>query len=340
MKLPGRIPFTLTLLLLGVSSALSDDFDGASFSLRLPATLTRFSPFGDVAGDAGASSASKWASSVNPAALAWSFAQDYKIGEGVQFSNVRFDSGTQLNFISEATTFDAKDLGVFQISFGGISSNERPVLDSPLLPLKFEYDLWGGRVNWGKRMGDLSVGAAFGLVHSDTDFHAPTFDAVHASENLWLFRLGAQKEFAPHWLAGLVGDYSYGPTTTTTLAPRPGITEDATHQFTLRPGLAYEFLPNALVHVDYVAGWFHNDSGRLDFQRVMTGVDIPLATGFFLRSGALVDWRGNFSWTAGLGFHPSKNYGLELAYQNDMFPEIGSEFGHSRTLNASIHVQF
>jgi len=328
-------------LALSLASLAADDFGGTDFSLRLPAALNRFSAYGDVTADGGANSASKWSSSINPAALAWTTLPGEIVTGSVEYSNVWFSNQTDFHFISESIQFNARDIGVFQLSLGGIVTNERLVQDpSPLLPLSFSYDLWGGRLDWGKRLGDTSVGAAFGLFHSDTDFNAPAFDAVHARENIWVFRLGAQQQIAPKWLIGIVGDYLYGPTSTTSLLPTVPTLSYVTNQFTVRPGIAYEFLPNALAHLDFVAGWYENYTGVLNDNRFMAGIDIPLAPGFFLNTGAGVDLRGNFSWSAGIGFHPSLKWGVELAYQNNNFPELNNDFGRSQTLNLSVNFVF
>jgi len=61
----------LLVLTAATDGLLGDGFERQELSLRLPAALTRFAPYADVAGVGGASAGSKWSSSVNPAAVAW-----------------------------------------------------------------------------------------------------------------------------------------------------------------------------------------------------------------------------------------------------------------------------
>jgi hypothetical protein len=58
------------LVLLLAGPAVAGEFDHYDFSLRLPAALSRFSSYGDVAGTGGASAASPWSTSANPASAA------------------------------------------------------------------------------------------------------------------------------------------------------------------------------------------------------------------------------------------------------------------------------
>lgn len=150
---------------------------------------------------------------------------------------------------------------------------------------------------------------------------------------------------APRWLVGLVGEFGYAPTETNFTTPtllglvRTRV-DDPMRQVVIRPGISYEWMPNALLQFDYQYARFWNDTGELELHRFSAGGDLPLARFLFVRAGAVVDDRGNFGWTAGLGFYPRKGLTFDFAYQNDNFPEIQREFGHSRTLNASVSFQF
>jgi hypothetical protein len=127
------------------SAAVGNDFEGEDFSLRFPAALSGFSPYADVAGKGGSSAASKFGSSINPAAAAWIFPAAYDYGLSVQYSNVSFGDGLDLDFLSEAVTFDAHDFGVVRFSFGQVTSNDPTIRDTQLT---FTYDLQAGRVEW------------------------------------------------------------------------------------------------------------------------------------------------------------------------------------------------
>ncbi len=322
--------------------AFANDFTGEDFSLRLPAALSGFSPYADVAAKGGSSAASKFGSSANPATMAWVFPADYNYGLSVQYSNVAFDEGTQLHFLSEAVTFNAHDFGVIRFSFGQVTSNDRTIRDSLLT---FTYDLQAGRVDWAKRWGDVALGASFTYTSSDTSFRTSKIVFADAERRTSIARLGAQWQPAGHWLVGVIGDYGYGPTTTNFQTPTAfGLVSsdarDISRQVVVRPGVAYEWKENALIHLDYQYGRFWNGTGTLEVNRFTAGADLPLARFLFVRGGVAVDARGDFGWTAGFGFYPRKGVTFDFAYQNDVFPELQREFGHSRTLNASVSFQF
>ena len=136
-------------------------------------------------------------------------------------------------------------------------------------------------------------------------------------------------------------DYAFSRDRTTMFLgpPNPRI-KDTTQQFIFRPGLSYEYLPDSTIYADYQFGAFLNDTGRLDVHRFMIGVDHCVAKGFFVRAGVALDTHGNASWTTGLGIYPSDRVSIDLAYQDNMFPELGPDFGRSRTLTISVSVSF
>ena len=322
--------------------AHGNDFVGEDFSLRLPAALSGFSVYADVAAKGGSSAASKFGSSVNPAAMAWYFPGTYDYGISGQYSNVAFQEGTHLDFITEAATINAHNFGTIRFSFGNVSSNDRTIRDAPLT---FTYDLSAGRVDWAKRWGAWAAGASVSHAASDTSFRTSQTVFADAERSTTIGRLGVQWEPAPHWLAGLVGEYGYAPTHTEYLFPTAfGLVSsdarDISRQFIVRPGLAYEWREHALINFDYQYARFWNGTGSFDVNRFSVGGDLPLARFLFVRAGAVVDLHGDFGWTAGFGFYPRKGVTFDFAYQSDVFPELQREFGHSRTLNASVSVQF
>jgi hypothetical protein len=326
------------------------DFAGKDFSLRLPAALEYFEPYADVAASGGASAASLFGSSNNPAAMPWLFPDGpdgthFKADLSGQYSNVHFDNGTQLNFTSASFTMGTHDTGLFRLDLGLVTSNEATVLN---LPAAFDFELGGFRLNYAKMLADnFSLGGSAGYGRSETEFKAaPGFDFADAVKNIWNFRFGGMwRPEGTQWLLGLNTTYIYGPTDTTTITPTPvGLLRqslsDPTHQFTVQPGIAYEYAKNALAHLDYEMVYLSNSTGSLTENRFMAGTDIKIFEFFYLRGGGYVDTRGDTGWTAGLGFYPSKHLFIDLAYQNNNFPEIASEFGRSRTLNASVNVQW
>lgn len=338
--------FVLPSCLLAVSltlSASADDFAGESFSLRFPGTLTHFSSYGDVAAKAGASAASKWGSSSNPAAIGWGFPAAYDYGIGGQYSALMFQEGTRLDFFTEVATFDAGQLGAFRFALAQVRSSDSTLRGTPL---HFNYDLNLVRLDWSKRFTDrFSAGAGVSVSRSETTLGTAKRELNDTDKDTVAATLGVLAEPVDHLFIGLVGDYHYGTSQSRSTAHTP-IGEfyfdsgDVTHQFSIRPGIAYEFRENALVHLDYQLAWLSNDTGSLTLQRVMLGTDIPLARFFYLRAGTAIDAHRNLTWTTGLGFYPRKGLYFDVAYQHDMFPEVQREFGHSQTLNASISWQF
>lgn len=322
--------------------ASANDFAGEDFSLRLPAALSGFSAYADVAAKGGSSAAAKFGSSVNPAALGWSFPLAYEGGVSVQYSNLGFDEGTRLQFLSTSILADLHDFGTIRFSFGQVTSNDRTIRDAPLI---FNYDLLGARVDWAKRWGSVALGASVSYSESETIFRTRAFHFANAERRTTIARFGALWQPSPPWIVGVMGDLGYAPTQTERATPTAlGLVRsegnDITRQFVLRPGIAYEWQDNALIHLDYQYGRFWNDTGTFEVNRFTAGADLPLARFFFVRGGVAVDTRGDFGWTAGFGFYPRKGLTFDFAYQHDVFPELHREFGHSRTLNASVSVQF
>jgi hypothetical protein len=237
-----------------------------------------------------------------------------------------------------------RETGVFRLDLGLITSNEATVLN---LPAAFDFELGGFRLNYAKMLSNnFSLGGSAGYGRSETEFKAQGFDFADAVKNIWNFRLGGMwRPEGSSCLFGLNTTYIYGPTDTTTLTPTPaGLLRrsfsDPTHQFTVQPGIAYEYTQYALAHLDYQMVHLSNNTGNLTEHRFKAGTDIKIFEFLYLRGGGYVDVRGDTGWTAGLGFYPSKHLFIDLAYQNNNFPELTSEFGRSRTLNASVNVQW
>lgn len=331
-----RAAIVAASLAVSLYGARANDYPGEDFSLRFPAALSSFSTYADAAAKGGSSAASKFGSSINPAAAAWSFPQNYDYGLSVQYSNLAFQAGTHLDFLSEAATFDAQQFGLIRFSFGKVSSNDAVFRDSHL---GFTYDLTAGRMDWAKRWGALAAGVGFSYSESTTTVRSPKIVFANAERHLSLARFGLEWQPKAKWLLGAVGEYGYAPTETA--FELSGISQsEIARQFVFRTGVSYEWRDNALIHLDYQHGSFWNRAGTLDTDRFSIGGDLPLTRFLFVRAGAVVDVRGDFGWTAGFGFYPRKGVTFDFAYQNDVFPELQREFGHSRTLNASVSVQF
>lgn len=326
------------------ASLVANELDSSPFALRFPTALGHLNFYGDVAAMSGSAGASKWESSPNPSNKSWVFPAEYDWRVSAQYSNVSFDNDTRIDFISESFTFDAGVAGVFRLAYLNASSNERTV--GGLLPLPYQFDLDAYQLSWGKKLNDeFAIGAEVGLSQSETIFKGPGFDVANTDKDSWSFRVGGQWKPADKWYVGLYGDYVNGSADTALALPTPlgiirGSTSDTVEQWLVHPGIAYEFAENSLVHADFEAGWTSDGETTLDIQRWSVGTDIPVVKGVFIHAGAAVDSYSNFTWSTGIGFYPSKKVFIDLAYQNDAFPELKQEFGHSQTLNASISIQW
>jgi hypothetical protein len=322
----------------------ADDLTSAPFSLRFPASIGHLSFYGDVSALSGASAASKWESSPNPANKGWGFQADYDWRLSGQYNNIDFDNGTTLHFVSETAAIDAGAAGVFRLGLLEATSNTETARGALSLP--YEFDLHAIQLSWAKKLCEVfSLGAEVTFSRGETAFKLPAFDFVNTEKDTWGFRLGGLWKPADKWFLGLYGDYINGQADTVLNVPTPlGVLHatgsDTVQQWLIHPGIAYEFKENAMIHADYEAGWVFNDDQTLQLNRWSMGTDIPLMKFLYLRAGAAVDAHSNFSWSTGVGFYPSKHVFIDLAYQNDAFPELKQEFGRSRTLNASIAIQW
>jgi len=340
------------LPLLGIATAAllpltshADDVAMSPFALRFPTAFGHLSFYGDVSAKSGASAASKWESSPNPANKAWGFPDEYDYRVSGQYNNVEFDNGTVFHVTTETAAFDTGAAGVFRLGLIHINSNER--IARGAVPLPYEFDLNGAQLSWAKKLSkEFALGAEVGFTHGETAFKLPTFDLANTDKEAWSFRLGGLwSPTESKWFFALYGDYVNGASDTTLMLPTPfGIaqlkTSETVQQFLVHPGIGYEFAENAMIHADYEAGWIFNDTDSLQVQRVAVGTDIKVARFFYLRAGASVDSESNVSWSTGLGFYPSKHLFIDLAYQNNSFPELKQEFGRSRTLNFSFSIQW
>ena len=353
-RLPAILAATIAL---AVQATHGDDFVGKDFSLRFSAALGRFEPYADVAAKGGSSAALPFGSSNNPASGVWRFPDNpgadggtdhYRINVSGQYSNVSFSNAAQLHFASDSITFGTAESGIFRIDTGAIKSNERTTLNRPL---GFGFELGGGRLNYARKSGDFSIGATAGYAHSTTTFSSGGIHLVDGEKDIWNFRLGGLwNPGKSNWFLGLVSTYICGPTDTTTLARLPSgqrlplTTGDTTHQFTVQPGIAlhwrHDHYFQGYIHADYQFVNLSNSTGSLTEHRFLAGVDIPVTRWPYLRSGGFTDEKGNAGWTAGLGLYLDRKVLLDLAYQNNNFPEVAQEFGRSQTLNASLSVRW
>jgi hypothetical protein len=346
-----KLPLCAALL---PSFVLGADLASYDFSLRLPTALSHQSAFGDVAAEGGTSAASIWGSSNNPASMSWGFQDnpnthplcgDTNYVVSGQYSRLNFGAGQELDYFSEAIILDMKDAGVLRLAYGTINSNISPTQTTGL---GFDIESAGGRADWGYALSkDLRIG--IGATYSDTQvaLKAPGFDAVHVDRENWGVRAGVVGKMSERWMGGFYADYNHAVHDTTYLLPTPTgslgalRTETSQDEWTFRPGVAYALDEQKIswLHFDYEWTHYTSDTQTFDNHRFLLGGDY-LAFGLFhARAGTFVDARGNAGWSAGIGLHfPKQRTHIELAYQQNAFPEIRPEFGDSETLNLSIAI--
>jgi hypothetical protein len=318
-------------------------FDNFDFSLRFPAALSRFSPYADVAGVGGASAASKWQSSINPAGMAWeAMPAGTHFTASPQFSTVGFDAGTRLNVFTESLTADAAEAGRFLVSAAQVRSNN--ATDRSGLDYAFDLDL--GQVAWGKRFSpQWAAGFAFTYDRSHTKFNMEPLEVSHTGDETYSAKLGVHYLASPGLHLGLVFEqavtssntdyFDISGTGTGTIR-----VQDTTWQTIVRPGIAYEYAPQSTIYADYQLGNFSNSTGTMTVNRFFAGIEQKIFEGVFLRVGSNADAFGNIGWTAGVGFYPTPAISLDFGFQDNNFPELEDEFGRSRTFAFSGSISF
>lgn len=321
----------------------ADPFEKYDFSLRFPAAISRFSSYADVAAAGNAQAASEWSSSINPASAAWPQDRTYKHSFTPQFTAITFQEGTNLYVTSEALTIDGGDWGAFLPAMAQIRSNEEDDSDGT----GFEFDANYFQLQWAKMLApDLALGANFNVTFSDTRFSLGDLELAQTKSETYNIRLGAVHQTWKQVRTGLVFDYAIAPSRTRIPdAFDEGIgtqhSNDTTHQFLLRPGIAWEYAKGSDFYVDYQGGVFFNDTGTLWTHRVALGIDHALIDKIlFARVGTTIDLRGDAAATAGLGASLSDRISLDFAYQYNMFPEIRPEFGPAQTFTVSLSIAF
>lgn len=332
-----------TAALTARAAGAPEDFDDKPLSLRLPAALTRFASYADVAAAGGASAASKWSSSMNPASVGWeSLPGGARLSLSPQYYNLEFDEGTRFHVTAEALVVDAARLGTFQPSLAQVRSNRKTTRQG----LDFRFDMDYVQVQWGKRLSDdTAVGANFNFAKAKSQFDLGQLPVSDSVSETYGFRFGALHRLAERWLAGVVFDYGFTPSRTTLydfmgLGTGDMHVDDTAHQYVLRPGVSYEYLKESFLYADYQFGTFLDDTGRLVVHRFYLGADHRIVKGLFVRGGAALDTRGNASWTTGLGIYPCDRFSIDMGFQDNMFPELEPDLGRSRGWMISLSISF
>lgn len=342
-RAPGvRCLFVLGVLAWPWGRAGASEYGPYSFTLRMPAAVSRLATYGDVAASGGASAASKWESGVNPASCA---AQPKKrrLTLSGQAVGIWFEEGTRLRLTSEAVTIDAGQWGVFLPAIAQIRTNSATARTG----LDFELEGTYYQLQWGKRVSETTaVGMTLAYSRSESRFKLGSADVTKADGPSYTARLGLLHEATEQVRVGLVCEYTRAPATTIYYDFMGlGIGEvkvrDTTHQVLVRPGISFEYKPDSAVYLDYQFAWFSDDTGRLRVHRIYAGIDHELFEGFYVRAGAAWGNRDDGpALTCGVGIYPSDRFSLDVGYQYDMFPELAPDFGRSHTVVASVAAAF
>ena len=337
--------FLLLASLILAPFANAGGYDDVDFSLRLPAALSRFAGYADVAAVGNSSAGSKWSTSVNPASSAFlPIATPLHLSLTPQFSTILFDEGTNLYVATESALWQSKSLGTFLPAAAQVRSNTDSTAQGP--DFSFDADIF--QLQWALRPTDnLALGLNLSYSSSTTEFSMYDMSLAKTDSDGVTLRAGALYQFSPKIRAGLVADYGVTLNDNTVMpiyAPNnslgyPGSFsyKSTTEQVSIRPGISYEYAADSTVYVDYQMLLLSDtDTGHADFHRFSAGVDHQLVKGVFVRAGALVDTTGHFSWTCGAAVSPAKWISIDLAYQHDFFPELANELGQSQTLTLSL----
>jgi hypothetical protein len=316
-------------------------YKNKDFTLRFSAALTRFANYGDVAGIGGASAGSKWSSSINPASTDWldieGALKTYVTG---QYSKIWFKRGSEMNIWTESVSVDCEEYGTIIVAAGQVNTNQEQMNNG--LDFRFAADIF--QIQWGKKLSeDCSVGFNFGYTDSRGQYKMGRLTIANSNCDIYGIRGGVLVRIVEGWLAGVVLDYGWSSDRSVTYGFGAGDTHanDHTRQILVRPGVSWEYKKDSGVYMDYQFGTFWNSTGQMNVHRLLLGVDHAIVEGLFVRSGTTVDvCKGLYSIACGIGFYPTKWFGLDVAYQYEMFPELIEEFGRAHTLNVSISFTF
>lgn len=325
-------------LLLPFVPAHAGDLSSVDFSLRLPAALSKFSPYSDVAGVGGASAGSPYQTSLNPAATDWQPARPYTVALSPQYQAIVFGRGPTVHVAAESATLKLPEWGSVQLAAAqvrsvGSTSGAFTLLDG-------DY----GEVQWSYRFADrLAAGLNINYTSLGTRAGAGGMTLTTSDAQTIDVRGGLLGAAASHLLLGLVVDYAASPATTMFTTPVCGCTlqvDDTTRQILVRAGTNYEYATKSSVYFDYQYGNFWNATGDFAVNRLYSGIEQPLYTWLYARTGLEYDIGGGVSPTAGIGVYPSNNVSIDIAFQDNMFRELRPEYGDSKTFGISVAVTF
>jgi len=323
-------------------AAKADSVEGLAaidFSLRLPSALSKFSAAGDVAGVGGASAGSPYSSGINPASIEWSASLELPLILSPEFSRIQFAKTPDMRVATVTGSINTPNTGGYQATISKVASNDSADLNS--MQLEGDY----AQIQWGKKITD---NFAVGVNLNYTDFNIKAtmdgFLVADGDSRTRGTRAGVLWRALPRLLAGVVMDYSTAASATNFLDIECFCyipVEDNTNKTTIvRTGINYEYRTLSSIYMDYVVGRFRNSSQSMTSKTLLLGIEHQLFPWLYARAGIARDFRGVNGKTMGLGIVPSANVSVDLAYQQDMFPELLPEFGDAEVINLSVNLSF
>lgn len=327
------------------SVSAAGEFEKTPFGLRLGAALSRFSSYADVAAVGGASSGSQWSSSNNPASTDWKVMAGGKtLSLSPQYALLSFAEGTNIHIFSQSATVDLGDWGTIQPAVALANSNES---NDRTTGLDFNYDLYYGQIQWGKKINDQwSLGLAFTASSSEIDYDFGPLSIIDSTSDSYSFRAGVLNQPAERWLIGASLEGGWTDTKTDTfLFPGVFTTDDTSFSVVFRTGVSYEYADDpeadhSAIYFDYHLGHFWDSHDELTVHSFHGGVDHMITEGLWARVGGSVDHRGNPSATVGVGVYPTDWLTVDVAYQWGFFPELNPEFGEAQAVVISVSIAF
>lgn len=315
-----------------------DELANIDFSLRFPATMSRFSSYADVAGFGGASAGSRYSTSINPAAVDWSPSKDAPFSISPQLSRLSFNHARPMKVEVIAAGLSTEAFGTFQPAVARISQGANLSSDY----LKINGDLV--QLQWGKKLTEnIAFGANANVANFNTKAGLGGMLVADSDSQSKGIRLGALWSVTRVLLAGIVIERTNGKDNSYIF--NPGCLcylrgTDSGRNSSGRVGVSYEYAGQSYIYADYMRGRFSNDTGSMTSNVLFLGIEHQFIPGVFGRAGFARDSRGFSGQTLGVGASFSKNTSIDLAIQKDMYPELRPEFGKSRLVNVSASFAF
>ena len=348
----------LTMMSLAAPCAMAggSDYGDKDFSVRLPPAFVRFTEVSTLGGE---TVANRYSSASNPASAGWlSWPSKYGLIAAPYYSQINFDSGMRLHLYGQSVTWDSGQWGVFQPTLSQIRTDHTRDRQG----MTFDYSVDTAQLQWGKRYGNLGVGADFNFARARIERNGvvtqnvmgqavPARVDTDSTAESYRWRLGGLWQPADKWLTGLIFEYGFQPfrskSRVTIPMPEgmPAVTKtiqnDGTQQqYILRPGVSYEYAKMSTIYVDYQYGNFISPRDHLISHRFNAGVDHRVFDWLMARVGPSIDVRGNVGISCGLSAFLSTWCSLNVGYQYNMLPEIEREFGRAQTIQAALAFRF